>query len=47
MWKQVLGLKMKVKNKDDNMLVEGNALRHIWAKYFDEGLCTGKHRSGR
>ena len=27
---------MRVKDKDGNMLVEVNAVRHRWAKYFDE-----------
>ena len=27
---------MRVKDKDGNMLVEGNAVRKRWAEYFDE-----------
>ena len=29
---------MRVKDKDCNMMVEGNAVRHIWDDYFDELL---------
>ena len=27
---------MRVKDRDGNMLVVGKAIRHIWAKYFNE-----------
>ena len=29
---------MRVKDRDGNMLVEGNAVRHRWAEYYDEML---------
>ena len=29
---------MKVKVRNRIMLIEGNAVRHIWAEYFDELL---------
>ena len=34
----VQGVEMRVKDKDGNMLVEVNTVRHRWAKYFDELL---------
>ena len=36
-----------LRNMDGNMLVEGKAVRHRWAEYFDEfvecaGMCAGE-----
>ena len=36
--KGVQGEEMRVKDRDGNMLVEGKAVRHRWAEYFDELL---------
>ena len=33
--KGVQGEEMRVNDRDGNMLVEGKAVRHRWAKYFD------------
>ena len=36
--KREQGKEMRVKDRDGNMLVDGKAVKHRWAEYFDELL---------
>ena len=49
--KRVKGEEMRVKDRDGNMQVEGKAVNHRWAEYFDElvecaGRCAGERCGG-